>query len=221
DMRAQRSLYLIVLKRGTPSPLARESDEEKIAEAAAEKKEMKAGKPKEDKEKDKDKKPQAEAVVIDFDGISQRILALPVPPGNYASLSAGTAGQIYYLDKPASPPREISAAVSTLQRFDLTKRKAEPVMPGLLSYVLSADHKKALVASPAPSTEAPTDPFAGPALAWSIIDVNSPIPGKGKLNTEALSVKIEPRAEWRQIFDEAWRINRDYFYDPAMHGADW
>ncbi|MCX6261120.1 MAG: PDZ domain-containing protein, partial [Bacteroidia bacterium] len=48
-----------------------------------------------------------------------------------------------------------------------------------------------------------------------------PEPGKGILNTGALSIKIDPAAEWSQILDEAWRINRDYFYDPGMHGADW
>ena len=48
-----------------------------------------------------------------------------------------------------------------------------------------------------------------------------PEPGKGILNTAAISVKIDPLAEWPQIFDEAWRVNRDYFYDPGMHGVDW
>ena len=46
-------------------------------------------------------------------------------------------------------------------------------------------------------------------------------PGDGKIATDAIEVKIDPRAEWTEIFDEAWRINRDYFYDPNMHGADW
>ena len=48
-----------------------------------------------------------------------------------------------------------------------------------------------------------------------------PEPGKGILNTGALTVRIDPAEEWTQIFDEAWRVNRDYFYDPGMHGADW
>jgi tricorn protease len=57
---------------------------------------------------------------------------------------------------------------------------------------------------------------------WSLIDVGEKLdPAKFKLATDKLQVKIDPRAEWRQIFDEAWRINRDYFYDPNMHGADW
>jgi len=46
-------------------------------------------------------------------------------------------------------------------------------------------------------------------------------PWKGVLNIDAVQVKIEPKAEWPQIFDEAWRVNRDYFYDPKMHGVNW
>jgi tricorn protease len=207
DMRVQRSAYLVVLKKGVPSPLLRESDEEK---ADADK-----------KDKDpKDKKPDAktEPVAIDFEGIDQRILALPLPAGVYTRLHAGAAGQFFYLESPATPPRDATRRGGALKRFDLTKRKAETVQDGVAEYHLSADHKKALVHS-LPET-------------WSIIDAtaSSPTapagargtePGKGKLNIDAIEVRVEPRAEWEQIFNEAWRINRDYFYDPNMHGADW
>ena len=81
-------------------------------------------------------------------------------------------------------------------------------MTGVSSYVLAANHKKALVFAPPES--------------WSIVDVGGTASaGKGKLKIDAIEVRIDPRAEWSQIFDEAWRINRDYFYDPGMHGADW
>ncbi|MCI0638598.1 MAG: PDZ domain-containing protein [Gemmataceae bacterium] len=218
DMKVQRSIYLAVLKKGTPSPLARESDEEKPK--AEEKKELAKGK---GKEKDKDKeKTKTETVVIDFEGLSQRILALPVPPGNYSSLQAGLANQIYYLERGAGSGLE-AVQRGGLQRFDLTKRKSEPVLPGAAAYDLSADGKKALVAS-AGAPSGPPDPFSGPSLTWSIIELGTPAaagPPKGKLNTDAIEVRIDPRAEWQQIFDEAWRINRDYFYDPGMHGCDW
>ena len=80
-------------------------------------------------------------------------------------------------------------------------------MPSVGGYDLTPDGKKALVSA---------------AGSWSIIDTAAPAtPGKGKLNVEAVEVRIDPRTEWEQIFDEAWRINRDYFYDPHMHGADW
>ena len=197
DMGLQRSIYVTVLKKGVPSPLTRESDEEKPA----------ADKPK-DKET-KEPEPEAEPVVIDFDGIDQRILALPVPSGVYTQLHAGTAGQLFFLEAPPETSRGDDAPRGpTLKRFDLSKRKSETVLAGVSTYHLSADGKKALVLSPPD--------------AWSIVDaVGKPEAGKGKLKIDAIEVRIEPRAEWAQIFDEAWRINRDYFYDPNMHGADW
>jgi tricorn protease len=200
DMRVQRSIFLVVLKHGVPSPLARQSDEEK---PAAER--TKGKDPKQAEGEDK-----APTVVIDFEDISQRILALPEPPGNYSRLATGTTGQIFYLETTTAPQRDDSGPRgATLQRFDLTKRKSEALVPGVASYTLSADSKKALVNFPPES--------------WSIVEVTGPPPGrdKGKLKIDAIEVRVDPLAEWPEIFDEAWRINRDYFYDPRMHGADW
>jgi tricorn protease len=197
DMQLRRSIYLAVLKKGVPSPLVRESDEEKAA----------LDKEKDKKDKDgKDKK--AEPVVVDFDGIDQRILALPVPSGLISHLQAGTAGQLFFLESTAGQSTFGAPRVSALKRYDLAKRKSETLLEKVADYHLSADGKKALVHSPPDS--------------WSIVDAaGKPEPGKGKLNVEAIDVRVDPRAEWKQIFDEAWRINRDYFYDPNMHGADW
>ncbi len=171
-----------------PSPLARESDEEKAKVA----------------DKSERKSP---IVTIDFDGIDQRVLALPVPAGDFRDLQAGAAGQLYYLELPGRG--EDGSRGGALKRFDLAKRKSETVFAGVDQYVLSADRKKALVAEPPDK--------------WSIVDVAGapPTAGKGRLNIDAVEVRVEPRAEWEQIFNEAWRINRDYFYDPHMHGADW
>jgi tricorn protease len=193
DMRVQRNIYLAVLQKGTPSPLARESDEEKVEPAKKKEKEA------------KEPKGGVEPVHIDFDGIDQRILTLPVPAGLYTDLQAGAAGQLYYLEgQLAGQP----GGGMTLKHFDLSKRKADVVQTGVVKYYLSGNHKKAMVRS------GPDD--------WSIIDLaGKPEPGKGKLKIDAIEVRVDPRAEWAQIFDEAWRINRDYFYDPGMHGADW
>jgi tricorn protease len=199
DMRVLRTIYMVVLKKGVPSPLKRESDEEKAGE----------DKPKDKDTKEKDaKEKKIEAVAIDFDGIDQRILALPSSTGVYRNLQAGAAGQLFYLESPPTPPRDNTQRGMVLKRFDLSKRKAETVLDSVADYTLTADGKKALVLAP-PET-------------WSIVDaVGKPEPGKGKLNIDAVEVRVEPRTEWAEIFDEAWRINRDYFYDPHMHGADW
>jgi tricorn protease len=203
DMRVQRTPYLVVLKKGVPSPLARESDEEKSADKKAAGSGFNLGSA---------LSSLAELyspVVIDFAGIDQRILALPIPPSTYARLRAGSAGQIYYLETPVTPPGPEAPRGGTLHRFDLNKRKSETVLKGVGEYHLTADGKKALIFSP-PET-------------WSIVEVTGtpPAPDKGKLKIDAIEVRIDPRAEWKQIFEESWRINRDYFYDPHMHGAEW
>jgi tricorn protease len=201
DMRVRRTPYLVVLQKGVASPLAKESDEEKADKPA---KDEKKKADKDDKTKDRPVE-----VAIDFEGIDNRIVALPLTAGDYVNLRAGPEGQVFYLERTPAPPRFFGPRSGTLQRFDLAKRKTEAVLKGVNGYSLTPDGKKALV-------------FSAPE-SFSIIDVAGPPPaaGKGKLNVEAIEVRIEPQKEWRQIFDEAWRINRDYFYDPKMHGADW
>src|SRR5207245_10331107 len=94
-------------------------------------------------------------------------------------------------------------------------------VPGIAQYHLTRDGKKALTFSP-PETwsivELPAAPGGTGAPAAALVQ---PAGAKGKLKVEAIEVRVDPRAEWKQIFNEAWRINRDYFYDPGMHGADW
>src|SRR5262249_6971131 len=139
-----------------------------------------------------------------------RILPLPVPAANYSHLSPGTAGHVFYLEEPPEPPADATVPIDCkLKRFDLSKRKDEQILPRVARYYLTVDGSKALAFSPPDS--------------WSIISLGtSSAPTKGEKDGKfALEIRINPREEWKQIFDEAWRINRDYFYDPKMHGADW
>ncbi len=154
------------------------------------------------------------AVKIDFDGINFRIVALPLPAGEYSELRAGAAGQIYYLE--SLPPVQgqggpgqggPGAGRFALHHYDLNKRKDETPISRLGAYVLSRDNKKVAY-------------FSGESLFITGL-AEKVEGGKGKVNLEAVEVKIDPTAEWKQIFDEVWRINRDYFYDPHMHGVDW
>jgi tricorn protease len=194
DMRATRSLYLALLRKDTPSSFARESDEEKGSE---------------DKSKaDSADVKKAEPMKIDFDGLDRRLLPFPLPAGDYKRLRTGTAGLVFYLAVPPVLPDQTGPASSTLMRYDLAKRKSDTLVSNITSYRLTPDGKKALI-------------HAGPETL-SIVELTPGAdPAKSKLNMEAVSVHIEPEAEWEQVFNEAWRINRDYFYDPAMHGADW
>lgn len=193
DMRSTSSLYLTVLRSNLPNPLAKESDEEK-------------GIQKDEKPKEPPKAP--EPFSIDFAGINNRILSIPLPTRNYSKLQAGTAGQFYYVESPedANPvPGGPERAV--LHQYDLNKRKDDLFIPGVSDYIVSADKKKILYRSNA---------------VWSIVAVTpKPAPGAGRINVDDIEVRIDPRAEWTQIFNEAWRINRDYLYAPNMHGADW
>jgi tricorn protease len=93
-----------------------------------------------------------------------------------------------------------------MHSYDLEERKNEEVVE-MNGFLLSADGKKMLYRK---------------GQAWGIADAGKkPEAGKGILNLKSAEVRIDPVSEWPQIFDEAWRINRDYFYDPGMHGADW
>jgi tricorn protease len=194
DMRFTSSLYLAVLRNNLPNPLAKESDEEK-------------GVTKEEKPKETPK-PTPEPFTIDVDGLNNRILTIPLPAGNYSNVQVGTAGQIYYLQSPEDDTFVPNAPErSVLHLYDLDKRKDDSFIPGVSDYTVSADKKKILYRSNA---------------VYSIVAVTpKPQPGAGKINVDDIEVRIDPRAEWNQIFDEAWRINRDFFYAPNMHGANW
>jgi tricorn protease len=97
-----------------------------------------------------------------------------------------------------------------LQRYQLKERTAAPFLEGIRSYTLSNDKKKLLYQ-------------AGPSGgSWGIVAIDRPAKvGDGPLNVAQLEMRVEPRAEWAQIYRETWRIEREYFYDSKMHGADW
>jgi len=224
DMRLTYSIYVVALTKDAPNLLVKESDEEKGTQekpagektgedkGAPLKAAVKSDKPeqaKEEKPKEAAPKPAA-AVKIDFDGLDHRLVTLPVPAGSYRNLLAGETGQIYYLE---NLPDIGSAAASgqgggaSLHKYDFKARKDEVILSGVSGFEFSADKKKILYSS--------GQNFFITALA------PKPQAGQGRLNVEAIEVRINPVAEWKQIFDEAWRINRDFFYATNMHGADW
>ncbi len=216
DMRTVQRVYLAVLAKGVPSPLARESDEEKAA--AAEEKppvEKKAGADAakgaaatdekaevEDKAAGAKKKPVE--VRFDPEGLAERVLAMPMPAGLYADLSAGDAGKLYYRRADSTDPD----APAPVYRYDLEKRKEDKLLDRADGLALSADAKRALV-------QVKTD--------WHVVDLAGDKfdLSKFKLAVDRMEVKVDPPVEWAQVLREAWRINRDYFYDPGFHGADW
>jgi tricorn protease len=195
DFTKTNSIYLVTLQAQTISPLAKESDEETI------KKEEKENEKKDEKKNEKESKKteSPEPLKIDWDGIQNRIIDIPVKAGNYAQLGAGSTDDIFYI-------KYTEDGSGALHKYNLKKRADNEVMP-MDGYSLSADGKKMLFETDG---------------NWGITNSGEkPEPGKGMLNIADIQVKIDPVAEWSEIFEEAWRINRDYFYDPGMHGNNW
>ena len=220
-----RSVYVIVLKKTDPSPFAPESDEEKVAEdrPAGEPADKPAEKPapaapKADV-KPGDKPVQAEAdtsaakkeppkTVIDFDGIGQRILGLPVSERNITGLVAGKANTLFIAEAPLLTRAMPSGgpAALTIQKYDLEKRKLDKVVEGVNAFDLSANGEKMLFRQ---------------GQNWFIAATAQPVkPGEGRLKTDDMEIRVDPLAEWNQMYREVWRLERDFFYDPSHHGLD-
>jgi tricorn protease len=244
DSRPPRfSVYLAVLQKSLPSPFLKESDEEKTTETK--------------REEEGKEEPKRGPVVrgprpvpkvnIDLENLDQRILALPVPNGNYGNLQAGAEGQLFMISRPdtlGSRGPGGPGAGATLMKFDIESRRVSTVQTGIGSYELTPDGRKMLYSQGGDWYIGSTGSGGGGGLAQLLGSgsgsgrgsrpsgppsgaPSEPSEGSGggsgakKLNLDAVDVRIEPRAEWKQIFEEAWRVNRDFFYDPNMHGANW
>ncbi len=197
DRPVRRAIYLAVLGANEPSPLLPETGDEPPKPPAP---------PENPPVQPPPAPPRAVNVRIDFDGITQRILAINIPAGDYGNLTSGAAGSFYYTE-PTAP----GLPSLRLQRYQLKERTAAPFLEGIRSYSLSSDRKKLLYQGVAPNS-------------WGIVPTDRPAPvkvGDGPLNLAQLEMSVDPRAEWEQIYRENWRIQREYFYDPKFHGNDW
>jgi tricorn protease len=225
------SIYLIVLDKTQPSPFAPESDEEKASD------EKKPGdSPKPDTPTDgaaaADKppapgaakpKPGTPDVKIDLEGIDQRILSVPMPARRYAGLQVAKAGTLLALEAPSfgdgAPP---TAPGMIVHRYDLKTRKSDVALSGVGSFTMSSGGEKALYRqgenwiiaalrpmANGPGGGAPPTPPGGGAG-----------PGQGTLKTAGIEVRVDPMQEWKQMYHEAWRVERDWFYDRNLHGLD-
>ena len=191
-----RSVYLAVLAKAEPSPLAPESDEEEVAEDEDEDDAKKDDKDKKDDE-EKDATPP---VVIDFDGLDQRIIALDVPAKRYESLAAGAEGVFFIGESDPDGPDVV------LHRYDLGEREVKQVLEGVRDWTVSHDGSKLL--------------YSTGGEAWFLADAAAPEAGEGKLDLGGMRLMVDPALEWKQIFREAWRHQRDYFYVENVHGLD-
>ncbi len=201
------AVYVMVLRKDLPSPLAPQSDDENATPEKKDESKPDAKDKSENKDKGKDaaKESPPPEVRIDFDNLGQRILALPLPEKNYFAVAPGKEGILYVEDGPVVDlqpgPRQI-----TVNKFDFKTRKTDKILEGVIAFNLSDNREKMLYRQ---------------GEQWLITGAdNAPKPGDGVLKLADMEVYVDPRAEWKQMYHEAWRIERDFFYDPHFHGLD-
>ena len=163
---------------------------------------------KEGEEKD-DKKDEPKAVEIDLEGFERRAVILPADNGNYADLRA-VSGKVIYRRQPrtgaARPNGGNGPAGGEIVYYDLKEREEKSIIGGSLGYEVSADGNSLIV---------------GGHQGLAIVEIAPKQSWDKKLDTSGMTMTLDPREEWRQIFNDAWRLERDYFYDPDLHGVDW
>ncbi|MCC6358514.1 MAG: PD40 domain-containing protein [Phycisphaerales bacterium] len=146
-----------------------------------------------------EKKEEIKPLVIDLDGFEQRAIQLPIRNGRLGNLTVNGDGHLIYVRFDREPAIKI---------FDpgADEKEEKTVLGGVGGYAMSADGKKLLA-------------MRGGDMA--VVDAKADQKMDKKVPTDSMATEIDPRAEWKHIFREAWRIQRDFFYDPTMHGVDW
>jgi tricorn protease len=223
------ALYFAVLKKTDPSPLLPESDEDAgiPAEPPVPGMPPRSPRPQQVKPASADTAkavaPMSDSlkamlvarkhVEIDFDGLQQRIVAVSgVAERGYGELQSGQAGTVFFVENvPKTGTQDNPEFGAVVHRYQLKDRKATEFLQNVADFFVSADGKKLLYRTP------------GPAASLFLVDATSPAApaaGKGKLNAQ-LRMLVDPKAEFRQIFDEGWRNQRDYIYVKNLQGTDW
>ncbi|MBM4003950.1 MAG: protease [Planctomycetes bacterium] len=192
----QQRIYLVTLTKQTPSPFAPKSDEVKLkGESASQSAQGSAEKPKDAEAAGKKENANAVSPVqVDADGLQQRIVVLPISASTYGNLTS-VKDQLFYQRK------------DKLLMFDLGKEK-ETELGSVAGYRVSADQKKMLVRI--------GGDFGIVDLPSGRIEI-----GDRKLSLSDMTVALDRRAEWNQIYAECWRQMRDFFYAPNLHNVNW
>ena len=228
-------VYMVTLTADEPSPFPALSDETKVkpeepsATGATPGPETKPegkneGKKKkqpansketktEEKSAEPEKKEPPKVFKIDLDGIQNRIVALAVPPALIRNFDA-SKDAIYYGTSPINGlSGPIPGEEPAIHAYELKDRKDKVVIEGTFRFALSSDGSKLLYRG------------GDGAPKFGIIDAKPPDsphkPGEGNLDISGMKAEVDPPQEWKQIFNEVWRQERDYFFEPSMNGVDW
>lgn len=204
----QTEVYQIALTKGLRSPF--QPNDELMSEGRSEDKPEKADEAKGEPQKetsatDESAKSVREPVQIDLEGLPERLIELPVEAGNYRSLSLDS-NRLYWLSRDTGLEGKTHLMVLEIKNVD---PKPEVFLADVRGYELSGDGKKVIVRQ--------KDDFY-------VFDVGTKAPSelnKSKVDLSGWSFSLNPREEWTQMYNEAWRLERDYFYDRGMHGLDW
>ncbi|MGB9773378.1 MAG: S41 family peptidase [Bacteroidota bacterium] len=187
-------IYVATLQVDSLSPFAPRSDEAAVKTGEGKEKSAGGQKPK--------------TIRLDLEGIDKRVVNVPIKPGNIRSLNAAR-GRIYYITAPTMGlSGNASGEEPALHCYDFVERKETTLLSPVDAYDLSADGNKIIYKS---------------GKTFGIIDSKpqSYKVGDGALNLDFMKMRVDPREEWREMFDQAWRLERDFFYSPAMNGIDW
>ncbi len=197
-------IYGVALRNDVKSILMPENDEVKVKEEKKDSKEnkdkeiVKKGKEAEKKKEDKNKEKKKD-IKIDFEGIGERLVVLPIKPGTYHNLNP-IKGGILFLD----------AESKSVKFYNYKNKKVETVIRGVDDYDVSYDGKYLLYSAK-----------HGKLLGVIKTSQRKQKAGSGKINISGLKVYVIPQLEWKQIYKEAWRLERDFFYVPNYNGVNW
>jgi tricorn protease len=226
DFLKSTGIYAIALARDTASPVAPKSDE---ADAAPEKDEAKADDDAQrkkaakavkdtantkgsasDEKQPPDRTAPIQPIHVDLDGLMARAVALPVDAANIAQLDV-RGSRIFYLTQPIGLIEgPLKGEKSALRFYDLKKRKSSVVTEDVDAYSLSLDGERVLIRHDKDYTVLDTK-----ADAFKDEETRKP------LNLGHLRALVDPAQEWSEMFDNAWRLERDLFFSTAMNGVDW
>ena len=171
--------YITLLRNDEPNPFPLKTDEEPDSTSTP---------------KSKDTTSTSKNVRIDWNQLDKRIIAMPIPTGNYDGLLAGPKGTVLIISG------------STLSKYNIADKKMEELVKGGSQFAISANAEKLLFKSGA---------------GWRVVSTAKPAGPTDGAVSMTLRMELNRIEEWKQIFSEAWRYQRDYFYDRNMHGRDW
>ena len=190
------NIVAVTLRKDVPSPLAPRNDEEEVSEEESEESEEEA----EEDEAEKDE--EEKQLDIDLEDLERRLIVLPPEAGNYSDLAA-VSGKVLYRRLPKTGS---GSDQSPIVYFDLKEREEKTVLDDANGYVLSANGEKMLVRN---------------GRTYAIVNVGAGQKMDKPLRTGEMEMNLDPKEEWKQIFADSWRFQRDFFYDTNMHGVDW